>query len=362
MLIADLSGVQHSFWVVFGTLAVLRSNALSTGQNALRGLLGTVAGIIIGGGLVVAIGTNTTVAWVLLPIAVALASLAPAAFSFAAGPAAFTATLLILFDIISPAGWEIGLVRIEDLAIGSAVSLLVGVLFWPRGASSAFRQALAEAYSDSAHYLRQAVEYGVTRCDATSQPVPEPADEGRRAAAAARRLDDTLRRRFPTVTVDEESIYVRDGRVLTSAGVSAGIDLALALIEEDSGDGLAHEIAKDLVVFMRRRGAQPQLSVPARTPRPHRDPLRILIDEIAADPASNHSLSGIAARAGLSERHLSRLFKAETGMTPTAYVLSVRREAALALVEAGETLGAAARHSGVGSEETLRRILKAGRA
>jgi uncharacterized membrane protein YccC len=193
VLIADLSGVQHSFWVIFGTLAVLRSNALSTGQNALRGLLGTVAGIVIGGGLVVAIGPNTTVAWLLLPIAVALAGLAPAAFSFAAGQAAFTATLLILFDIISPAGWEIGLVRIEDVAIGSAVSLLVGVLFWPRGASSALRQALAEAYSDSAHYLRQAVEYGVTRCDGRSLPVPEPADEGRRAAAAARRLDDAFR-------------------------------------------------------------------------------------------------------------------------------------------------------------------------
>ncbi len=193
VLIADLSGVQHSFWVVFGTLAVLRSNALSTGQNALRGLVGTVAGIVIGGGVVVALGTNTTVAWLLLPIAVALAGLAPAAFSFAAGQAAFTATLLILFDLISPAGWEIGLVRIEDVGIGSAVSLLVGVLFWPRGASSALRQAVAEAYSDSAHYLRQAVEYGASRCDGRSVPVAEPIDEGRRAAAAARRLDDAFR-------------------------------------------------------------------------------------------------------------------------------------------------------------------------
>ncbi|WP_202866825.1 GlxA family transcriptional regulator [Kribbella voronezhensis] len=184
--------------------------------------------------------------------------------------------------------------------------------------------------------------------------------DGKRAATHWRHIG-TLRRRFPTVTVDEESIYVRDGRVLTSAGVSAGIDLALALVEEDAGDVVAHEIAKDLVVFMRRRGAQPQLSVPARTPRPRRDPLRLLCDEIAADPGTNHSLASMAARAGLSERHLSRLFKAQTGMTPTAYVLSVRREAALALVEAGETLGAAARRSGIGSEETLRRILRTGR-
>jgi transcriptional regulator GlxA family with amidase domain len=184
--------------------------------------------------------------------------------------------------------------------------------------------------------------------------------EGRRATTHWRHTD-TLRRQFPSVTVDEEAIYVRDGRVLTSAGVSAGIDLALALVEEDAGDELAHEIAKDLVVFMRRRGAQPQLSVPARTARPQRTPLRTLCDEIAADPANDHSTTGMALRAGLSVRHLTRLFKAETGMTPASFVASVRREAALALVEAGETVAAAARRSGLGSEETLRRVLRARR-
>jgi hypothetical protein len=193
VLVADLTGVQHSFWVVFGTLAVLRSNALSTGQNALRGLVGTVAGIIIGGAVVLAIGSNTTVAWFLLPVAVLLAGLAPAAFSFAAGQAAFTGVLLILFDIISPAGWEIGLIRIEDVAIGSAVSLLVGLLLWPRGASSALQQALAEGYSDSAHYLRQAMAYAVTRCDGRAATAEVPDEAGRRAAAAARRLDDAFR-------------------------------------------------------------------------------------------------------------------------------------------------------------------------
>jgi transcriptional regulator GlxA family with amidase domain len=172
------------------------------------------------------------------------------------------------------------------------------------------------------------------------------------------RHTDTLRKRFPGVTVDEESIYVRDGHILTSAGVSAGIDLALALVEEDAGDEVAHEIARDLVVFMRRRGTQPQLSVPARTPRPQRNVLRTLCDEIAADPAGDHTLVSMAARAGLSERHLNRLFKKATGMTPTIYVASVRKEAAIALLEAGETVAAAARRSGLGSDETLRRVLR----
>ena len=104
VLVADLTGVQHSFWVVLGTLTVLRSNALSTGQNVLRGLAGNVAGFIIGGALILGIGTSSTVLWLLLPLAVLLAGLAPAVISFAAGQAAFTITLLILYNIIAPAG------------------------------------------------------------------------------------------------------------------------------------------------------------------------------------------------------------------------------------------------------------------
>jgi fusaric acid resistance family protein len=193
VLIADLSGVQHAFWVVLGTLSVLRSNALSTGDNVVRGLLGTVAGFTVGGVLVALIGTNTTLLWIVLPFAVLFAGLAPAAISFAAGQAAFTLTLLILFNILAPEGWEIGLVRIEDVAIGSAVSLAVGLLFWPRGAGAALGTALAEAYADSASYLAGAVRFGIGRCDSLAGTVPAPTDEAMRAAAAARRLDDTFR-------------------------------------------------------------------------------------------------------------------------------------------------------------------------
>jgi uncharacterized membrane protein YccC len=193
VLIARLTGVQHAFWVVLGTLSVLRSNALSTGQNVLRGLLGTVAGFVVGAVLVVLIGTNTTLLWLLLPLAVLFAGLAPAAISFAAGQAAFTLTLLILFNILAPEGWEIGLVRIEDVAVGSAVSLAVGLLFWPRGAGAALGKALSDAYADSADYLAAAVRFGMGRCDSSARPVRGPTDEATRAAAAARRLDDTFR-------------------------------------------------------------------------------------------------------------------------------------------------------------------------
>jgi uncharacterized membrane protein YccC len=193
VLVANLSGVEHAFWVVLGTLSVLRSNALSTGENAVRGLVGTVAGFIVGAALVVLIGTNTAVLWILLPPAILLAGLAPATISFAAGQAAFTLTLLILFNILAPEGPKIGLVRIQDVAIGSAVSLAVGLLFWPRGAGPALARALADAYVDSARYLAGAVHFGLGRCDAGTPTRPAPTAEAIQAAAAGRRLDDTFR-------------------------------------------------------------------------------------------------------------------------------------------------------------------------
>ena len=193
VLAARLTGVQHAFWVVLGALSVLRSNALNTGQDAVRAMLGTVAGFIVGAALLVAIGTNTMLLWFLLPLAVFLAGVAPAVISFAGGQAAFTLTLVILFNIIQPTGWRVGLVRIEDIAIGVGVSLVVGVLFWPRGAAPALRRALAEAYADGAGYLASTVRFGMSRGDPGAPALPAVAGDATRAAAASRRLDDAFR-------------------------------------------------------------------------------------------------------------------------------------------------------------------------
>ncbi|MGZ6795131.1 MAG: FUSC family protein [Nocardioidaceae bacterium] len=231
VLVADLSGAQHSFWIVLGTLSVLRSNALSTGQSVVRGLVGTTIGFAIGGVLVLLLGTNQVLLWVLLPVAILLADIAPAA-SFTAGQAGFTVTLVVLFNIISPAGWQVGLLRIEDVAIGCAVSLLVGALFWPRGATGALRRALAEAYAECAAYLRTAAERGTA--DAGSRTEAETAAS--RAAAAARRLDDAFR----------QYLAERGRKRLSLAEVAslltgvAGLRLtAQAVSDLWSGDGLA---------------------------------------------------------------------------------------------------------------------------
>ena len=193
VVVANEAGVQHSFWVVLGALSVLRSNALNTGQNVLRALAGTVAGFVVGGALLELIGTDTTLLWILLPIAILFAGFAPAAISFAAGQAAFTLTLVFLYNIIQPVGWKVGLLRVEDIAIGCGVSLLVGLLFWPRGAAPALRRALAQAYVDSVDYLASAVDFGMRRCDFDAGAIDDPETDATHAAAAARRLDDTFR-------------------------------------------------------------------------------------------------------------------------------------------------------------------------
>ncbi len=184
--VADLSSVQHGFWVVLGTLSVLRTNAASTGSTAVRALAGTAIGFVIGGALLLAIGSNSTALWVVLPIAVFVAGYAPGTAPFAVGQAAFTVTVAVLFNLLVPVGWKVGVVRIEDVAIGCAVSVVVGSLFWPRGVAAVVGDDLADAFRAGASYLTQAVEW------ASGLKAVEP-DNATTAVTAASRLDDALR-------------------------------------------------------------------------------------------------------------------------------------------------------------------------
>jgi len=184
--VADVSSVQHGFWVVLGTLSVLRTNASATGATALRALAGTVIGFVIGGLLLVAIGADSSVLWVVLPIAVAVAAYAPGTMPFAVGQAAFTVTVAVLFNLLVPVGWEVGVLRVEDVALGCGVSLLVGVLFWPRGLASVVGDDLADVFRAGAAYLNQAVLW------AENLQHVEP-DDGEATLTAASRLDEALR-------------------------------------------------------------------------------------------------------------------------------------------------------------------------
>ena len=207
--IAQRTGIQHGFWVVLGTISVLRSNALGTGRSILSALAGTAAGIVIGALLVIGIGANQSVLWGVLPVAVLLAAYAPRAISFAAGQAGFTVVLFVLFNIIQPVGWSVGVVRVEDVAIGFAISLGVGLLFWPRGAASLLRENIAAAYARGADYVvataRQLIE----------GPDSEDAGRAERAAdAALHRLDDVFRQYLAERTATE--FYVENVAALVA--------------------------------------------------------------------------------------------------------------------------------------------------
>lgn len=164
-----------------------------------------------------------------------------------------------------------------------------------------------------------------------------------------------LARLYPDITVTADAIYVQDGPVLTSAGVTAGIDVCLALVEQDHGPDIARRVARDLVVFLQRPGGQSQFSAASRAPATRHPVLRPLLDAIAADPAADHRLATLAGRAAVSSRHLTRLFTRQLGTTPAAYVESLRLEAARMLLERGASVTDAAERSGLGSDETLRR-------
>jgi Fusaric acid resistance protein family len=184
VLLATELGVQQAFWVVLGSLSVLRSSALGTGATALRAVLGTAAGVAIGGLVLLGVGTDHRVLWVLLPITIFVAAIAPTAISFAAGQAAFTVVIVVLFTILAPAGLQLGLVRIEDVALGCGVSVVVGALFWPRGAAVALGAALDDAYGAASDRVRGIVH------TLTGRPLAAGTD---RALAARQRLDDAFR-------------------------------------------------------------------------------------------------------------------------------------------------------------------------
>ena len=179
--------------------------------------------------------------------------------------------------------------------------------------------------------------------------------DGRRATTHWRHAR-LLARAYPTISVEPDSIFVRDGAVYTSAGVSAGIDLALALVESDYGAELVRDVARSLVVYLKRAGGQSQFSTLVEADAPAESALRQVTDAIAADPTADHSVKSLAALASLSTRQLTRLFHAELGTTPARYVETVRVDVARAALDAGRPVGETARLAGFGSAETLRRV------
>ncbi|MCV7358092.1 GlxA family transcriptional regulator [Mycolicibacterium fluoranthenivorans] len=179
--------------------------------------------------------------------------------------------------------------------------------------------------------------------------------DGRRATTHWRHVT-LLAHAFPQIGVEPDAIFVRDGDVYTSAGVTAGIDLALALVEQDHGAELVRSVARSLVVYLKRAGGQSQFSALVEADPPQESALRAVTAAIAADPGADHSVKRLAAVAALSTRQLTRLFHTELGTTPARYVEKVRIDTARGALDAGHSVADAAQIAGFGSAETLRRV------
>ncbi len=168
-----------------------------------------------------------------------------------------------------------------------------------------------------------------------------------------------LARRYPAVVVDPDAIFVRDGNLYSSAGVAAGVDLALALVEEDHGADVARRAAQLLVVYMQRAGGQSQFSASLTGPVPRSPLVRKVVDLICADPAFPHTVQTLAEHARVSVRHLTRLFRTELERSPAEYVAFIRFGVARDLLHAGCSVTEAAMAAGFGSSEALRRAFVA---
>lgn len=179
--------------------------------------------------------------------------------------------------------------------------------------------------------------------------------DGRRATTHWR-VCDLLARLFPAVTVDPDPIFVRDGHIITSAGVTAGMDMALALVEDDLGRDVALAVARRLVLFLRRPGNQSQFSAQMGAQLAERDGIREAQRHVMDRPDADCSVAELARVAAMSERNFTRVFTAEVGVTPARYVERIRVETARRLLEdTNDGVEAVAAASGFGTAETMRR-------
>jgi transcriptional regulator GlxA family with amidase domain len=168
-----------------------------------------------------------------------------------------------------------------------------------------------------------------------------------------------LARQYPKVEVDPDSLFVQDGPFITGAGISAGTDMALALVESDYGPAVARRVARWMVVFLQRPGGQAQFSVWAQSALPVTRSLREVLDAVVSDPGADHSIAAMAARAAVSERHLVRMFGDQVGLTPARFVEQARLEAAKVLLATGDhSQEAVARRAGFGGSDTMRRTFR----
>ncbi|HUF97956.1 MAG TPA: helix-turn-helix domain-containing protein [Ilumatobacter sp.] len=280
-----------------------------------------------------------------------------AAANEAASSPAYRLTVVSLTGgpIASESGLAIGTERLDTvLHTGLHTGSDVHTLVIPGG--NGVRAAIGdEALVAAIGELAAQAERVVTVCTGAFLAAAAGVATGRTVTTHWHRAE-ALQRRFPDINVDADPIFIRDGNLWSSAGVTAGIDLALAIVEHDLGGDVAQTIARHLVMFLRRPGGQSQFATPIWSERAEAEPIRHAQHHIDAHPGDDHRLDLLAQRAGMSSRHFARCFTAQTGVPPGKYVTMVRVEAARRALETTDaTIDSIAMRCGFGTAETMRR-------
>jgi len=281
--------VQHGFWVVLGALSVLRSSALTTGTRVVRAVAGTTAGFVLGALVIELVGVQPVVMWTLLPIVAFGSAFVPEVASFIAGQAAFTMMVLIIFNLIVPTGWQVGLIRVEDVLVGALVGVIVSTLLWPRGATTSVRTATQDASVIGAALLKAAVQR-VTR-GAFEAANDRVITLSREALESSRTVDAAVRQylsenggatvlRAPLIRAANRAIRLRAAAELIADVVPPPLGVyqrAREVLEAhtdavcahllDSTSGLPGEsVSEDLVLALRAEVTDSELLISAALP------------------------------------------------------------------------------------------------
>jgi hypothetical protein len=281
--------VQHGFWVVLGAMSVLRSSALTTGTRVIRAVVGTTLGFLIGIVFIELLGVEPIVLWATLPVVAFGSAYVPEVASFVAGQAMFTMMVLIIFNTINPSGWQVGLVRVEDVVVGAAVGVVVSLLLWPRGAASIVARTVDAAVAVGGTYLVAAVKR-VTR-GASEAANDRVFALGHEAMSVSRTLDDAVRhylsesggstdQRAPVISASNRAVRVRSAAELISDVVPPPLTAyprvrevlerhTNAIRERLEGRRPVHDlgpIADDFVLALRAEAGDSDLSIRAALP------------------------------------------------------------------------------------------------
>ncbi|MET9876970.1 DJ-1/PfpI family protein [Actinacidiphila glaucinigra] len=257
--------------------------------------------------------------------------------------------------LVSPTGADVTSSIGVRIAVAGAASESAPDTFLVAGADLYPRNAVGGDLVEAALTLAERADRTASICTGAFVLGAAGLLDGKRATTHWK-VTHELAARYRSSSVVPDAIYVQDGTTYTSAGVTAGIDLALALVEEDHGPYLTREVARSLVVYLQRSGGQSQFSAPLQEPPPRSPAVRRIADLVTADPAGDHSVGELAKRLNLSSRHLTRLFREEMSTTPARYVEMIRFDMAKALLDQGHTATQVASLAGFPSYESMRRV------